>query len=416
MPWAIRMIGKLSLVALPLFLYVGFRLAGSIGLLSPALKGRAYLFIFLAIGWVYSMPIVAFASNILGVGGATLFQRSTVGWTDYLFQFPFWVGVIVVLELTAPFLLADIVGAAAGLSSTLSQKVRPALPTFRVVVTALLVLYVPVRVFFDTTRVHDAVERVSIKGLPPELAGLSITLISDIQVDQYTAEGKVEQVRHIVQGRPPDLLFSGGDLVTSGTRFLGAASRAICGLSGSVATVAVMGDHDYWSAPDAIADVYRRCGWTFLDNGHRLYSYHGKNILVTGLTHVYSDRLTLPALRDFLGTAPQADLRVLLVHQPAEQVVRLASELGYHLVLAGHTHGGQIVIHPLGVPFTPSMTETHYYQGIYQNGGTTVVVTRGVGLTLAPVRYHAPAEITTLLLSTDSPTSGDNLAARTHEY
>jgi hypothetical protein len=395
------MILRLSLVTLPLFLYVGLRLAGSIGLLNPGIKARAYLFIFLAIAWVYVMPVVIVSSSVLGLEGAVVFQRSTVGWSDYLFQFPFWVGVVMILELIIPFLLADLVGAAIGLVPTLSQKVRPTLPYFRIVLAALVVLYVPVRVFFDTTHVRDTVERIHIKGLPPELADLSITLVSDIQVDQYTAEEKVGQVRRIIQSRHADFLFSGGDLVTSGTQFLGSASRAICGLSGSAATVAVLGDHDFWSAPEAIRDIHRRCGWTFLDNEHRLYSFHGRSVLITGLTHIYSDRLTIPALQEFLRTAPQADLKILLVHQPAEQVVRLATELGYNLVLAGHTHGGQIVIHPLGIPFTPSMTETRYYQGVYENGGTTVVVTRGVGLTLAPIRYHAPAEVTTLILATD---------------
>ena len=399
MPWALRMIFRLSLVTLPLFLYVGLRLAGSIGLLSPALKGRAYLFVFLAIAWVYIGPVVIFASTFLGVGSAAFLRQNTVGWVDYLFFYPFWIGVIMALELTAPFLLADLLRAAAGLSAWLAQKVSPILPYFRIALAALIILYVPVRVFFDTTHVRDTVERIRLKGLPPELAGLSITLVGDIQVDQYTAEGKVGQVRRIIQDRHADFLLSAGDLVTSGTQYLGAASRAICGLSGSVATVAVMGDHDYWSAPGAIMDIYRECGWTFLDNEHRLYSYHGKSILVTGLTHVYSDRLPLQALREFLGAAPQADLRILLVHQPAEQVIQIASEYGYQLVLTGHTHGGQIVIHPLGIPFTPSLTETRYYQGVYMNGGTTVVVTRGVGLTLAPVRYHAPAEVTTILLA-----------------
>ena len=165
--------------------------------------------------------------------------------------------------------------------------------------------------------------------------------------------------------------------------------------------VAVLGDHDSWSAPEAIMSIHKECNWTFLDNEHRLFPYRGKNILVTGLTHIYSDRLAVPALREFLARAPKADLKILLVHQPAEVVIRLAAEQGYNLVLAGHTHGGQIVIHPLGIPFTPSMTETRYYQGVYTVDGTTAVVTRGVGLTLAPVRYHAPAEVTTLVLATD---------------
>ncbi len=397
------MILRLSLVTLPLFLYVGFRLAGSIGLLNPALKFRAYLLVALAIAWLYVMPFVILSSSFLGLGSAAFFQRGTVGLSDYLFHLPFWVGVIIVLELTIPFLLADLVGLAARLLPALAQKIAPVLPYFRIVLAALIMLYVPVRVFFDTTHVRDTVERIPIKGLPPELANLSITLVSDIQVDQYTGEAKVAQIRRIVEFRHPDFLFSGGDLVTSGTTYLDAAARAISGLSGSVATVAVLGDHDSWSAPEVIMDIHKRSGWTFLNNEHRLYSYHGKSILVTGLTHIYNDRLTVPALRDFLRKAPIADLKILLVHQPAEQVVRVATEQGYTLVLAGHTHGGQIVIHPLGIPFTPSMTETHFYQGVYRNGGTAVVVTRGVGLTLAPVRYHAPAEVTTVLLTSQSP-------------
>ena len=401
MPWALRMISRLSLVTLPLFLYVGFRLAASIGLLNPALKGRAYLVIALAIAWIYVMPIVIFTTNLLGLGGTAFLQRGTVGWSDYLFHFPFWVGVIIVLELTVPFLLADLLGLVVRLVPSLADKVKPVLPYFRVVLAALVVVYVPIRVLLDTTHVRDNVEQITIKGLPPELANLSITLLSDIQVDQYTAEPKVAQVRHIVESRNPDFLLSGGDLVTSGTAYLGAASRAICGLSGSVATVAVLGDHDSWSAPAAIMDIHKKCGWTFLENEHRLFSHRGKSILVTGLTHIYSDRLTPPALQEFLRGAPAADLRILLVHQPAESVVRLATDVGYNLVLAGHTHGGQIVIHPLGIPFTPSMTETRYYQGVYNSGATTVVVTRGVGLTLAPVRYHAPAEVTTVILATD---------------
>lgn len=401
MPWALRMIFRLSLVTLPLFLYVGFRLGASIGLLSPALKFRAYLLIFLAIAWVYLLPVVVLVSNWLGLGRPSFLQENTVGWVDYLFHYPFWAGVIIVLELTAPFLLADLVGLALRLAPTLWEKTRVFLPWFRVILAALVIVYVPIRSYIDTNHVRDSTRRITIKGLPPELAGLTITLVSDIQVDRYTGDAKVAQVRRIIEGHHPDFLLSGGDLVTSGTGFLEEAARAVCGLSGSVGTVAVMGDHDSWSAPAAIAEIHRRCGWTFLDNEHQLFSYHGKSVLISGLTHIYSDRLAVPALRQFLEGAPEADLKVLLVHQPAELVVRLAAEQGYTLVLAGHTHGGQIVIHPLGIPFTPSMTETRYYSGLYHVDNTTVMVTRGVGMSLAPVRYSAPAEVTTLTLATD---------------
>lgn len=400
MTWILRTLLRISLIALPVYLYVGLRLAGSIGLLNPGLKSRAYLAVFLVLGWLYLLPVFVFSTAMFGVGGE-LFQRETVGWPEYLFLFPFWIGLIIVLELLAPFLLADLVGLAARLIPSMSLKVRMVLAYGRVIFAGLVLLYVVIRVPLDTVHIRDTVERITVKGLPPELAGLTITLVSDIQVDQYTGDTKVEQVRSIVEGHRPDLLLSGGDLVTSGTQYLGEAAKAVCGLKGSLATIAVLGDHDSWSAPEAIRAIHERCDWTFLDNEHRLLEYHGKRILVTGLTHIYSRRLSGQAIQAFLASAPEADLKVLLVHQPAEQVVRYATEQGYTLVLAGHTHGGQIVLHPLGIPITPSMTETEFFRGVYQNGGTTVVVTRGVGLTLAPVRYHAPAEVTTVVLAAD---------------
>ena len=401
MSWMLRMIFRLSLVTLPLFLYVGFRLGGSIGLLNPALKIRAYLIIFLAMAWVYVLPVFVFLSNTFGFGRPAFLQEDTVGWFDYVFYFPFWIGVVIVLELTAPYILADLVGVALRLAPALWEKARVILPWFRVILAILAVVYVPIRTVIDTNHVRDSTIRLALKELPPELANLSITLVSDIQVDQYTGDAKVAQVRRIIKDRHADFLLSGGDLVTSGTDFLGAAARAVCGLSGTVGTAAVMGDHDSWSAPAAIAEIHRKCGWTFLANEHRLFSYHGKKVLISGLTYIYSERPTVPALRQFLRDAPQADLKILLVHQPAEQVIHLAAEQGYTLVLAGHTHGGQVVIHPLGIPFTPSMTETRYYSGVYHVDKTTVVVTRGVGMSLAPIRYGSGAEVTTLYLATD---------------
>lgn len=148
--------------------------------------------------------------------------------------------------------------------------------------------------------------------------------------------------------------------------------------------------------------MQEECGWKFLENEHHVIMHRGRRILISGLTHIYSNRLPQSALRAFLRAAPQADVRVLLAHQPAEGVVELAADAGYDIVLAGHTHGGQIVFHPLGFPLTPSMRETKYYAGYHRVGETHVVVTRGVGLTLAPVRYHARAEVTTIVLQAAS--------------
>ena len=75
-----------------------------------------------------------------------------------------------------------------------------------------------------------------------------------------------------------------------------------------------------------------------------------------------------------------------------------AERNGYHLLLAGHTHGGQIVHNQFIKAWTPNLFESRYFRGIDHYKNLKVVITNGIGLTLAPVRYHAPAEITQLIL------------------
>jgi predicted MPP superfamily phosphohydrolase len=154
-----------------------------------------------------------------------------------------------------------------------------------------------------------------------------------------------------------------------------------------------MGDHDYWADPQSIENGLVNCGWDFIQNQHRIMNYRNKKILITGITHVYSNRISKKDAENLLALAPEADLKIVLVHQPAEFLVELAEKYGYDLFLAGHTHGGQIVNHILGYPITPSAFETKYYHGYYTLKNMQIIITNGIGLSLAPMRYHAPAEI-----------------------
>lgn len=76
--------------------------------------------------------------------------------------------------------------------------------------------------------------------------------------------------------------------------------------------------------------------------------------------------------------------------------MELAAEKGYNLFLAGHTHGGQIVFKPFGVTFTPPRFESAFYRGAFFLHRMFVSINSGLGLTLAPIRFNAPAEITSI--------------------
>jgi len=68
------------------------------------------------------------------------------------------------------------------------------------------------------------------------------------------------------------------------------------------------------------------------------------------------------------------------------------------IVLSGHTHGGQVTLFGLWVPYMPSDYGQKYSGGFAKTAYTAVYVTRGIGMTFLPIRFFARPEITVLTL------------------
>jgi predicted MPP superfamily phosphohydrolase len=93
--------------------------------------------------------------------------------------------------------------------------------------------------------------------------------------------------------------------------------------------------------------------------------------------------------------APGA-VNVLLSHNP--DVFPAAVRQGYNLVIAGHTHGGQVTVEILDQSINAARFFTPYVYGLYRQGNAAAYVTRGIGTIGIPARIGAPPEITLLRL------------------
>jgi predicted MPP superfamily phosphohydrolase len=82
---------------------------------------------------------------------------------------------------------------------------------------------------------------------------------------------------------------------------------------------------------------------------------------------------------------------VVLSHVP--DILPKAADLDADLVLAGHTHGGQIQIPGLGAPHAPVRLGPAFVSGSRRQGHTRVQISRGIGTTMWPIRYGCPPEI-----------------------
>ena len=81
--------------------------------------------------------------------------------------------------------------------------------------------------------------------------------------------------------------------------------------------------------------------------------------------------------------------------------MNIASSNEYDMYLAGHTHGGQITIFLPFFNLSPTLIETKYVKGDFNFNNMFVYVTRGLGMSIAPLRYNSTPEITLITLSKD---------------
>ena len=322
---------------------------------------------------------------------------------DILVTYPFWIAVVFSFQCTLYFVIFDLV-------TPLLRRWRGGnhwLRRKRVAVAAVTVgfaLYFPFAIVADTTSLEVRSHELARADLPAELDGLEIALISDPQADQWTGPARLDQLVDAVRASKPDLVLIAGDLISRGPDYIELAAEHIGRLEAPLGVYSCVGDHDnfaYWGdhprSVREITEALARRGVHMIDNEVRTLSVGGAEIAVAFVTNNYIERIERPALEELLARTKAADLSVAVVHQLGNTVDEAASRHGLDLVVAGHTHGGQVnVVYPL--PITPVRAETPYLTGAHWLGDTLLVVSSGLGYSVAPFRYRAPATVDLITL------------------
>ena len=247
--------------------------------------------------------------------------------------------------------------------------------------------------WFEAGWLRTRVLEVPVAGLPPELDGLRVAHLSDFHLG-VPSRGAVAVERAVewVAARRPDLVCITGDLVSR--RRGEPVLRQLLGRLGPA--FAVLGNHDFADSRDPFSEPIelRDLGHTELlfDEG-RIVELRGRRVQVVGL-HPRSRRRASTVLAALVD--PSADLRIVLTHFP--ELIRSRASKPYELVLAGHMHGGQIVMPYPGGRFLFAHPGAKESLGLYRSGRTTLHVSPGLGTTFVPFRFFARPEVTELVL------------------
>ena len=227
------------------------------------------------------------------------------------------------------------------------------------------------------------------ENIPTEFHGFTIAQVSDLHNTQFGVDN--QKLLKMLKEAQPDLIAITGDLLdsrkTDPETVIAFATEAI-----SIAPIYFSpGNHEF-RVPEAyqqVKDAFYDLGVTILENESTLVKKDGQSILLTGLTDP-----------DFGIPWPEFSAntyQVVLSHRP--EMLEEYARREFDLVLTGHAHGGQFRLPWIGGLYAPHQGFLPEYDSdMHVKNNTTMVVSRGLGNSLFPLRFCNRPELIIITL------------------
>lgn len=245
--------------------------------------------------------------------------------------------------------------------------------------------------FFMYQNKHLVVDNFIVQSekISGDLDGFKIIQISDLHNVNFGRDN--DKLLTLIKKQNPDIIVITGDMVDSNhtniNRALEFAQKAqeIC------PTYYVTGNHEYWldeKELDVLLSGLRTRGITILENECVNIEKGNSSCILAGLDdRNLSDNTLANILQDHKG-----EFTVVLAHEP--QYIFNYSREKVDLVLSGHAHGGQFRLPIIGGVVAPDQGfNPQYTDGEYKINDTTMIVSRGLGNSIIPVRLFNYPEI-----------------------
>lgn len=238
-------------------------------------------------------------------------------------------------------------------------------------------------------------------ALPEAFEGFKIAHVSDLHNAVFGR--KNEKLLSLIRAAKPDIIAITGDLIDSRHTDIDSALAFVAAAAEIAPVYYVTGNHESRLDFDEIEPRLIAAGARVLRNEAedigrggeriRLAGIDDPSFIRTGGTAEERAAAELEQLGDGGGT-----FTVLLAHRP--ELVEVYAEYGAGLVLSGHAHGGQVRLPLLGGLYAPGQgLLPEYDSGLYSLGETQMVVSRGLGNSVAPLRVNNRPELVIVTLS-----------------
>lgn len=263
--------------------------------------------------------------------------------------------------------------------------------TFLIGLGGLLVASYPVWIerYWIQVNTYD----IYLPRLSPVFNNFRLAHLTDIHLGLLTPGWWVEQVVALTNKLMVDVIVCTGDYVKerNAHRQVDNVWSILQHLKAKNGVYSVLGNHDHW------ADTKRSLFW--LDKTGQNIRHQAlaitrdqKTLWLGGAGDLWEDQLGID--KAFQNVPPEA-CKILLTHNPDSADWAYQSEVD--LLLAGHTHGGQICL-PFYGPLKLPVSNKRYSSGLIHTPKTQMFISRGIGWSIAPIRFNCPPEIAIIRL------------------
>ncbi len=245
---------------------------------------------------------------------------------------------------------------------------------------------------------------------------LRITALSDLHLGEFVTASHIRRAVEISNRETPDIVLLLGDYVDDDGSLAEELVAELTVLEAKLGVFAVLGNHDIkcHDSQRLIDELERDSTTTLLRNtsafieivlnGEIGTGEPTKTVQIIGIEspgdwwYEESERFG----RDVLGTelsGERANFTIVASHHP--EAFGASAEYSVDLVLAGHTHGGQLAVPFAGRLLNVGRLVSRQFWGLYEQGTTSLVISAGIGVGVIPARIGVPPEVTLIEISFD---------------
>jgi len=247
-------------------------------------------------------------------------------------------------------------------------------------------------VAYEKSWVDVSTPRIAVPGLPAEFEGLRLCQITDVHHGPYLSLDRVHELMRLALRQGPDAYVLTGDMSHRSEKYVPPVWEALGQLEALMGVWCVMGNHDHWDGIEASRRGARDADIVELRNRAVPLVRGGARIWLAGVGDLWEDQ---PDVQAALRGIPADEVAILLTHNPdyADEV----HDPRVKLMLAGHSHGGQVSLPLLGPIAVPCKRK--YTRGLVPTDTSQVYICRGLGMATVPFRMGSRPELAVIELT-----------------